>query len=153
MVSFKKRSARIQPIINSEEQKLDKEMLELTNLRQLIDESTLKMQDQQKIYIEGVEKLNQIRASASRENLQSFEEALTFSKDQWYRMYRKVQQLKERETVQVQKMGLIHKRLQSIKKLKEKFDNEVDLEEKRTEQKVLDEVGLRRFVQERDGNK
>ena len=71
---------RVQPIIKMKKAKVDEEAAVLTAIRHEKVEVVKAMKENQKRYMEGVEELNRIRVSKTRQNLDTLESSLDFVK-------------------------------------------------------------------------
>lgn len=137
---------RVQPIIKLKKQKMDEEAVVLANIRTEKQEIVRSMKESQSRYMRGIEELNQIRQSKTRSNLHTLEEALDFVKAQWYGLYKKVQEVEQRERAQLQHLLIAERELKSVEKLRDKYELAYAKEVKKTDQKLMDEAALRNFV-------
>ncbi len=136
---------RVQPIIKMKKAKVDEEAAVLTAIRHEKVEVVRAMKENQKRYMQGVEELNRIRVSKTRQNLDTIESSLDFVKTQWYRLYKEVQQIEIKEKQQITHFLTAERELKSVEKLQEKYHTEFQKELGKHEQKQTDEAALRRF--------
>jgi flagellar export protein FliJ len=145
MQTFRK-IKRVEPLIKLKKQKMDEEAVTLNLIRNEKIEVVKSMKESQKRYMAGIEELNQIRTSKLRSNLDTLEQALDFVKSQWYRAYKKVQDIELKEKQQLAALLTAERDLKSVEKLRERYTQEFQKEQKKTDQKVMDEAALRRFI-------
>lgn len=137
---------RVQPIIKLKKSRMDEEAAILTAIRNEKVEIVKAMKDSQRRYMDGVEELNRIRTSKARSNLDTLEQALDYVKGQWYALYKSVQEVEQREKNQIQQLITAERELKSVEKLQEKYETQFASEQKKSDQKLMDEAALRRFA-------
>ncbi len=135
---------RVQPVINVKKTKVDEEAAVLNEIRNEKVILVRVMRENQKAYMEGVDKLNSLRNSASRENLGSLESSLDYVKAQWFQLFRKVQEIETKEKEQFSRLVLAETALRSAEKLKEKYENDFRAGLARSDQKLMDEFASRK---------
>lgn len=138
---------RVQPIIKMKKSKVDEEAAVLIAIRTEKVEIVKQMKENQKRYMEGVEELNRIRISKTRQNLDTLEGSLDFVKQQWYKLYKDVQNVEGKERQQIMHLLTAERELKSVEKLQEKYQIEMRKELGRMEQKLMDETAIRRHSQ------
>jgi flagellar export protein FliJ len=138
---------RVEPLIRLKQGKVDEEAVTLGGIRTEKVAVVKSMRENQKRYMDGVEQLNQLRASRQRQNLETLESALDHVKAQWYRLYKQVQDVEAREKSQIGRVLAAERDLRAVEKLKERYELEMRAELARMEQKQLDEHALRRVSQ------
>lgn len=136
---------RVQPIIKLKKQKMDEEALLLGTIRTEKVEIVKNMKESQRRYMQGVEELNAVRTSKTRDNLHTLESALDYVKSQWYRLYKDVQDVEKREKEQLAQLLIAERELKAIEKLREKYEIEFHKELKKSDQKTMDDAAIRRF--------
>ena len=140
-----KKIKRVQPIIKMKKTKVDTEALLLAQINREKVEAVGAMRESQKKYMVGIDELNKIRTSTSRQNIETIEAGLDLVKAQWYRYYRQVQELENKERAQIARLSEAERELKAIERLREKFETDFKKESGKIEQKMLDEMALRRF--------
>ncbi len=138
---------RVQPLIKMKKSKVDEEASVLIAIRNEKIEVVRQMKENQKRYMEGVEELNRIRISKTRQNLDTLESSLDFVKQQWYKLYKDVQTIEGKERQQIMHLLTAERELKSVEKLQEKYQIEMKKELGRIDQKLMDETALRRHTQ------
>lgn len=138
---------RVQPLIKMKKSKVDEEASVLIAIRNEKIEVVKAMKENQKRYMEGVEELNRIRVSKVRQNLETLESSLDYVKQEWYKLYKQVQQIEGKERQQIVHLLTAERELKSVEKLEEKYKVEMQKELGRIDQKLMDEAALRRFMQ------
>jgi len=145
MSESRRKIARIQPVIMVRKAKVDQESAMLSRIRLEKRAAVADMKESQRIYMEGIERLNNERTSMSREMLAPLESSLDFIKNRWYSLYRRVQDIEAREKAQSVQLDMAQRELMAVEKLSENYTEEFKIEMRRGEQKNLDEIALRRF--------
>ncbi len=135
---------RVQPVINVKKTKVDEEAAVLNEIRNEKVNLVRVMRENQKAYMEGVDKLNSLRNSASRENLGNLESSLDYVKAQWFQLFRKVQEIETKEKEQFSRLVLAETALRSAEKLKEKYETDFRAGLARSDQKLMDEFASRK---------
>lgn len=82
---------RINILIRSKKIMMHRDNLELANLIQKLKETKESLNESQKKYMEGVQKINEIRKSSMRNGLDLFEKNVDSVKNEWISYYRKKQ--------------------------------------------------------------
>lgn len=137
---------RVQPIIKLKKTRMDEEAAILNAIRTEKVEIVKAMKDSQKRYMDGVEELNRVRNSKARPNIETLEQALDYVKGQWYKLYKDVQEVEKREKNQLQQLIMAEQELKSVEKLKEKYETDFAAQNKRADQKIMDEAALRKYA-------
>ncbi len=139
---------RVQPVIKARKERVDEESSRLNVIRNEKAQVVSTMREMQQKYMQGVADLNKIRQSRIREAQTSLEQALDYVKDEWYRLFLKVQEVERRERSQLDVLLGAERELRVTEKLKEKYEVEYRLALAKTEQKQMDEHAIRKFVTE-----
>lgn len=141
-----KKIKRVQPIIKIKQTRVDNEMSILAEINKAKVAAVAAMRDSQRQYMLGVDELNRIRTSAKRDNIVTIEQGLDHVKTQWYSHYRKVQELENKERAQIARLNEAERELKAIERLQERYTIDFKKEMGKAEQKMLDEIALRQFV-------
>jgi flagellar export protein FliJ len=136
---------RVQPIIKIKQTRVDTEAAMLARINKEKVEAVQAMRESQRQYMSGVDELNRIRTSSSRENIEVIESGLDHVKAKWYRLYKSVQDLENRERAQIACLNVAERELKAIERLRERYELDFRKEISRSEQKMLDEIALRQF--------
>jgi flagellar export protein FliJ len=137
---------RVQPVINVKKMKVDEEAAVLNEIRSTKVDLVRVMKENQRAYMEGVDKLNNLRNSANRENLGNLESSLDYVKAQWFQLFRKVQEIEAKEKEQFSRLVLAETELRSAEKLKEKYEADFRSSIAKSEQKQMDEFASRKHL-------
>jgi flagellar export protein FliJ len=137
---------RVQPVINVKKMKVDEEAAVLNEIRSTKVDLVRVMKENQRAYMEGVDKLNNLRNSANRENLGNLESSLDYVKAQWFQLFRKVQEIEAKEKEQFSRLVLAETELRSAEKLKEKYEADFRTSIAKSEQKQMDEFASRKHL-------
>lgn len=136
---------KVQPLVRFKKKRVDEEAMVLQAIRQEKIRVVATMKENQKRYMQGIEDLNKIRGSRSRDNLETMEQALDHVKAEWFKLFKKVQEIEGKETAQVSHVLTAERELKSVEKLQEKYEIEFKQLNAKHEQKQLDELAIRRF--------
>lgn len=139
---------RVQPVIKARKERVDEEFSRLNVIRVEKAQVVGTMREMQQKYMQGVADLNKIRQSKIREAQTSLEQALDYVKDEWYRLFQKVQEVERRERSQLDVLLGAERELRVTEKLKEKYEVEYRAALSKAEQKQMDEHAIRKFVTE-----
>lgn len=135
---------RVQPVIKVKKSKVDEEAAVLNVIRNEKQRLVKTMKENQKAYMDGVEKLNSLRNSAARDNLANLESSLDHVKAQWFQLFKQVQDIESKEKDQFSRLLAAETELRSAEKLKEKYEMEVRVGMAKAEQKQMDEFAIRK---------
>ena len=136
---------RVQPIIKIKQTCVDTEAAMLARINKEQGEAVQALRDSQRQYMTGVDELNRIRTSSSRDNIETIENGLDHVKAKWYRLYKNVQDLENKERAQIARLNVAERELKAIERLRERYEMDFRKEISRSEQKMLDEIALRQF--------
>ena len=100
MQDLRRKIKRFNPVIKIRESLVEKELSVLISIRGEKIRVVKEMQESQRLYVEGVQKLNRERASANRMMLFSLESSIDFVKAKWQQLFREVQELEVKEKAQ-----------------------------------------------------
>jgi flagellar export protein FliJ len=137
---------RVQPLVKMKKTKVDEESAVLQAIRQEKVTVVSQMKENQRRYMEGVERMNQLRTSRTRDNLTTMEQAVDHVKAEWYRLYKRVQDIETKEKLQIGQLLTAERDLKAVEKLQEKYQLEYRKEASQSEQKQLDEIAIRNFT-------
>ena len=138
---------RVQPILKLRKSKVDEETSVLLAIRAEKQKVVKEMRESQQKYMKGVEDLNRVRASQDRSNLATLEAALDAVKIHWYTLFKRVQEVENKEKAQVNQLITAEQELKSIENLGEKYNKAFQKDMAKIEQKSLDELAVRRHGQ------
>lgn len=138
---------RVRPLINLRASKVTEETSVLSQIRKEKESAVKALRESQRKYIDGVEELNRLRSSAQRENLQTMEDALDAVKTHWYALFKKVQEVENREKAQVAQLLAAESDLKAIESLRDSYAKNLQAEVRKEEQKALDQASIRRHGQ------
>jgi len=137
---------KVQPLVRFKKKRVDEEAMVLQAIRREKILIVATMKENQKRYMQGIEDLNKIRSSRSRDNLETMEQALDHVKAEWFKLFKKVQEIEGKEQAQVAHVLTAERELKSVEKLQEKYEIEFKQLNAKHEQKQLDELAIRRFT-------
>lgn len=146
MTEFIKKVKKLNPVLRVKQAVYEQETLALNSLRMEKNKALTAMDEEQKRYLEGVENLNKIRESPIRHNLDVLESSLDYVKLKWYKAYKLVQDLEQREKEQINIVLKVKGELKAIENLQDKYRAEFQQDQNRKEQGIMDEFGLRKFT-------
>ncbi len=145
MSEARRKMLRIGPVIKVRKAKVDQEIMVLNQIRADKQAAISDMRESQRQYMEGVERLNRERGSTAREMLAPLEGTLDYVKNRWYSLYKRVQEIEQREKAQIFQLDLAERDLRAVEKLSETYEQEFRNEIRRSDQKAMDEAALRKF--------
>jgi flagellar export protein FliJ len=141
----RRKMLRIEPVIKVRKAKVDQEIIVLNQIRADKQAAVTDMRESQRKYMEGVDRLNRERGSTAREMLAPLEGTLDYIKNRWYSLYKRVQEIEQREKAQLFQIDLAERDLRAVEKLSEIYAEEFRNEMRRNDQKIMDEAALRKF--------
>lgn len=141
--SFRK-IKRVQPLLKLKKSKVDEETAALLSIRTEKQKVVKEMRESQQKYMKGVEDLNRARTSVDRANLATLEEALDAVKLHWYSLFKRVQEVENKEKEQVNQLITAERDLKSVENLEDKYTQQFQKDMLKSEQKALDELAIRR---------
>lgn len=145
MISLKRKTKRLDPIIEQRKSQFDQENALLGSIRGKKAIAISAMKAKQKEYMDGVERLNSERGSANRLMLEALETGLDSIKQEWMNIYEVILKIEREEVEQLEVLSKAHRDLEAIKNLQGKYKDEFAKEEKRRDAKQIDEIASRNF--------
>lgn len=136
---------RVQPVIKVKIAKVEAEAAVLNLIRSEKIAVVAEMKENQRKYVEGIDQLNTQRTSLNRELLGPLEDGLDYIKAKWFKLHRQVQDLEHKEKVQLANLLSAQRDLKAIEKLEENYKDQFATELRKSEQKSIDEVAIRRY--------
>ncbi len=146
MSQARRKMQRIDPLIKAKKSIMESEATVLSEIRRKKVELVAKMKEYQRLYMQGIEKLNKERGSANRTNLLTLEENLDYVKDQWHDFFLAVRKTEAQEKAQLAELERAQRSLKSFEKLQDNYLELFVAEQKKVEQKLTDETSIRRFT-------
>jgi flagellar export protein FliJ len=142
MSQSKQKQDRIQPLIKIRQIQFDQETSVLSKIQQRRQLAIDELQRFQRMYIQGVDRLNRERQTPERKMLDALEKSIDYAKSQWYSKLRDLRAIEEEERQQMQIVIEAQKKLKMLEKLDIRY-NEQHMEHlKKVEQKMLDEFAI-----------
>lgn len=149
MSELKIRKKRMKPLLKIRKIQLDQEALALMQIQQVKRQKMDELMENQRKYLDGVEKLNQHRQTLQQGMLLTVEESVDHIRNKWHLTLHQLREIEQREKAQMANVLVARKNLQAIEKLEERYGVGIAQEERRLEQQALDETASRLFVQQR----
>jgi flagellar export protein FliJ len=149
MKSYLKRIARLDTVRGVKQQRVDEEARALAVIRSEKGRVEMQLAEWQQKYVEGVTSLNAERESASRSMLFALESAVDHARETLFSLFQALREMDARERAQMMQLDLVQRELEAVKTLQDTRRQDLNRELARHEQKQLDEIGLRRFIQSR----
>ena len=145
MNEYLQKVKRMNSIVRVRKIQYDKEFFELTQIK--IDKQNLlnKLQEYQNMYCERVNESNNERMSGNRNRLDLLEKEIERIKSEWLSTLSQIKELDAKEQYQEEQVRIADRNLKSIEKLVEIYQEESYLYERHEDQKIMDEIGIRRF--------
>lgn len=142
MPSPKQKIKKLQPLIKIRQLQLDQETMRLNQIKAKREEAAQALLQSQKVYIDGVERLNHERQSSDRKMLDALEQGVDFAKAQWYQRLMSYRRLEEDERRQRLMVSEAQKRMKMLEHLDERYADQYLKQLKMHEQKLLDEFAI-----------
>ena len=146
MNEYLQKIKRMGSIIRVRKIQYDKEFFELNQIR--IEKKNLldKLQEYQDMYCERVNESNNERVLGNRNKLDILEKEIERIKSEWLSTLSQIKEIEEKEKYQEEQVRIAERNLKSIEKLVDIYKEESDLYERHEDQKIMDEIGIRRFI-------
>ena len=103
-------------------------------------------------YIRGVNDLNALRQKTDLSQLPVMESGLDLVKLKWYRVLKTLRDLQSMADAQRAQVMVARRNLKTVETLEERYLNQSRQYQDRIEQKHMDEVGLRSYLNKSNGN-
>ena len=103
----------------------------------------------QERYLNGVGRLNAERESAARGMLSALEAAVDHARETLFKLFQKLKEVDGIEQSQMMQLSIVQRELSAVEQLQEGHRIKFRKDLSRQEQKGLDEISLRRFLQAR----
>lgn len=149
MQKYLKKISRLDPVVGIKQKKVDEEAIILAEIRR----EKVKMESDlfawQERYLNGVGRLNAERESAGRGMLSALEAAVDHARETLFKLFQKLKEVDGIEQSQMMHLSIVQRELSAVEKLQEGHRIKFRKDLSRQEQKGLDEVSLRRFLQAR----
>jgi len=142
MANQRQKIQKLQPLIKVRKMQLDRETTLLTLIHSKRDEAILSLQLSQKMYIEGVEKLNRERQSSERKLLETMEHGVDFAKAQWYQKLKTLRLIEEDARHQMIMVTEAQRRMKMLENLDERYVEQLVKQMNVLEQKEMDEFAI-----------
>lgn len=133
---------KLQPLMKIRKMQLDQETMALNQIKLQREAAVQALHLSQKVYIEGVEKLNRERQSPERKMLDALERGVDFAKAQWYQRLKVLRTIEEDERRQLTQVLEAQKRMKMLETLDERYVDQYLNQLKTIEQKQLDEFAI-----------
>ena len=144
-----KKIARLDPVVGIKQKRVDEEAIILANIRREKARMESELSAWQQRYLNGVGRLNTERESAGRGMLSALESAVDHARETLFVLFQKLKEVDSVEHSQVMQLSIVQRELSAVEKLQEAHKIRMRKEISRHEQKGLDEIALRRFLQSR----
>ena len=136
---------RVHPVILARKAKVDQETAVLTSIQGQKKIVVSSMRTAQQKYMQGIADLNKIRAARVRNTQDSMEQALDFVKEEWYRLFLRVQEIERQEKAQILTVLDAERELKATEKLREKYEIDLKKSMAKNDQNLMDEIAIRKF--------
>lgn len=145
MTRTQQKIKRMHSVVRIKKQEVDNAALVLSATRRKKVATLENLTLTQKSYLQGIERLNQERASMDRDKLEPLEQGLDKTKRKWMELYNEILQIEKQEKLEEGILAAAMNKLQAIDKLEEKYILQFRTEIQKADQKNLDEIAIRRF--------
>lgn len=144
-----KKIARLDPVVGIKQKRVDEEALILAEIRREKTRMESELFDWQERYLNGVGRLNTERESTGRGMLSALEAAVDHARETLFKLFQKLKEVDGIEQSQMMQLSIVQRELSAVEQLQEVHRIKFRKDLSRHEQKGLDEVSLRRFIQSR----
>ena len=145
MANLNLKIKKMAPILKAKKFKVDEESLALSKIKLQKENALTELQRYQKLYIEGIDKLNIERQSSDRSRLPVLETSIDFAKSKWYESLSILKEFESKEKQQLNELIKAQQDLHVFEKLQEKYKKELLALENQKEQKILDDHSIKAF--------
>ena len=145
MANLNLKIKKMAPILKAKKFKVDEESLALSKIKLQKENALTELQRYQKLYIEGIDKLNIERQSSDRSRLPVLETSIDFAKSKWYESLGILKEFESKEKQQLNELIKAQQDLHVFEKLQEKYKKELLALENQKEQKILDDHSIKAF--------
>ena len=146
---IKKKIKQISSMIKVKEAFFAQEMAKLVTLKEERNHSLSNLNQQQKLYITGVDKLNRLRSDPARQGLEFYEESIDLVKNAWISHHKAYQYIDKAVKQQGHVVIEIKRQIDGIEKLKLQYEHDLMSFLDKKEQEYLDEITQRKSYLER----
>ena len=136
-------------IVRVRQQQLTQEVAALEEIRRRKVEAQQDMQKAWAQYMAGVDRINKMRIGGHGAMLDAIEKGLDVVKQRWVDGLARVKQLDLAEQNQMARVRAKQSEVKVTEKLEERSQSAVDAIERKMEQRLLDDYGVRRFNENR----
>lgn len=150
MDDLNRKAKRVKPLIRAKQSNMEREASELERIRLEKRQAMSELKRYEKLYIEGVDSLNNERQSLTRERLELMEHSVDHYKDMWYKSLKHMREIESKERSQLSQLLMARQDLKSMEMLEERYRNQLVDVEKQKEQKNNDEAAIRTFVRQQN---
>lgn len=144
--------SKIGSVLKVKETYFAKQWAYLLQLKEAKVLTAKQLSDQQKAYLNGVAKLNQLRSQATRDGLEFYESNVDMVKQMWISLHRRYQQIDKETNLQNQLVLQLKQQIDGIEKIKVRLEQELLNFIARKEQEHLDELSQRKTYLEQKKN-
>ena len=139
----------MRPVLKAKKYAVDQESKILNEIKAEKEQAIRELERYQKLYIEGIDKLNLERQSVERSRLLVLENSIDYAKLKWYESLRIMRECESKEQLQIKVLIKAQQDLHIFEKLEEKYKTEIISLENKNEQKRLDEHSINLFNSKR----
>ena len=140
---------KLKPVIKAKKYAVDEQSRILIDIQRRKQVAMTELQRYQKLYIEGIDKLNVERQSPDRSRLDVLENSIDYAKFKWYESLKIIKEFEAAEHKQISILNEYQKELHIFEKLEEKYQKQMQKEQAIKEQKQLDDFAIKSFVSKR----
>lgn len=133
---------RVKPLIKAKQADFDKEIRELSKIKEQKILAIGDLRKTQQKYMDGANQVNYEREQGNHQAAKTLEPSLTFVKTQWHDSLKNVQDLEKKQEVQLSRVLHAQQELKSFEALEEKYVMQLEKLKRLAEQKELDELSV-----------
>jgi len=144
-----KKIERLDPVIEIKQKRVDEEASFLGEIRREKAKMESDLVSWQQRYLDGVARLNVLRESGNRSMLAALESAIDHARETLFSLFQRLKEVDGIEAAQMIQLNMAQRELSAVERLQEVYRQRFRKDLGRKEQKGLDEIALRRFLQSR----
>ena len=146
MKSILDKIKKVHPLVRAKKSMMDEQIVILNGIKEEKIKIVTEMKENQRQYMTGVDKINDIRNSNLRENIEVLERGLDMVKSKWYKLHLDAQNIENKERAQIAQVLGAQRELKKMEKLREQYEVKYHHEIAAAEQKEQDDRSIFKFT-------
>ena len=142
MTTFAQKIQKMESLIKIRQIQLDQQIFIMQQIQTKKQHARDELLRCQRMYIQGIDRLNQERQSPERRMQEALERSIDLAKSLWHNKLLDLRAVEEEERAQEHSIRLAHKNLKMLEKLDGRYTVDLNEHLKKVEQKQLDEFSI-----------